>query len=211
MGLVDSGSSSGELFVHPLAVVEPGAELGAAVRIWHFCHVLSGAKIGAGTMLGQGCYVGAAVLIGSRVRVQNNVSLYDGLEIEDDVFIGPSAVFTNVLRPRAFVSRKNEYCKTRVKRGATIGANATILPGVTVGRYAFVAAGAVVTRDVDDFALVRGTPARRAGWVSRAGERLQFEGELARCPRTGERYRLAGPSGIVVELSDGETSFGGGV
>ena len=178
--------------VHPSALVEDGASLGVETKIWHFCHVLAGARIGARSMLGQNCYVGAGAILGDGVRVQNNVSLYDGVELEDDVFVGPSAVFTNVTRPRAFLSRKAEYAPTLVRRGATIGANATILPGVTVGEYAFVAAGAVVSREVAPFALVAGVPARPAGWVSRSGERLTFDGELAVCPLTGERYRLSG-------------------
>lgn len=183
-------SARGAPFVHPSALVEPGAELGAGVSVWHFSHVLGGARIGAGSMLGQGCYVASKVVLGAGVRVQNGVSLYDGVELADEVFVGPNAVFTNVKYPRAFVSRKEEYLPTRVGRGATIGANATLLPGITLGEYAFVAAGAVVTRDVPAYCLVSGVPARRAGWVSRAGERLRFDGAHASCPRTGERYRL---------------------
>lgn len=183
-------------FVHPSAIVEAGAELGAGVKIWHFCHVLAGARIGPGSMLGQGCYVGAGVRVGRGVRVQNGVSLYDGVVLEDEVFVGPNAVFTNVERPRAFVSRKNEYLPITVGRGATIGANATVLPGIRLGEYSFVAAGAVVTRDVAPFALVVGVPARQRAWVSRAGERLELEGDEGRCPRTGERYRL-GPDGLA--------------
>ena len=141
-------------------------------------------------MLAQNCYVGARVVIGDGVRVQNNVSLYDGVELEDDVFVGPSAVFTNVVRPRAFVSQKAEYRRTLVRRGATIGANATLLPGIIVGQYAFIAAGAVVTHDVPDHALVQGTPARFSHWVSRSADPLTFHGDLATCPATGERYRL---------------------
>lgn len=178
------------VFIHPSAIVEPGAELGPGVKIWHFCHVLSGAQIGARSMLGQGCYVGARVVLGSGVRVQNNVSLYDGVELADDVFVGPSAVFTNVKRPRAFVDRKADYQPTLVRQGATIGANATVLPGIVVGSYAFVAAGSVVSRSVSDHALVVGVPARHLGWVSRAGERLDFVGERAVCPLTGESYTL---------------------
>jgi UDP-2-acetamido-3-amino-2,3-dideoxy-glucuronate N-acetyltransferase len=180
-----------EVFVHASAIVEPGAKIGPGSKIWHFCHVMAGAELGAGVMLGQGCFVAATARLGRGVRVQNNVSLYDGVELEDDVFVGPSAVFTNVLNPRAKVSRKDELRRTRIGTGATIGANATILPGVSVGRYAFVAAGAVVTRDVPDFALVRGVPARSRGWMSRHGMRLQFTADSARCPTTGERYRLS--------------------
>ena len=175
--------------VHPTAVVDAGATLGDGVRIWHFCHVMPGAWIGPDAMLGQGCFVANGVRVGARARVQNQVSLYSGVELEEDVFVGPSAVFTNVRRPRAFVSRKDEFLCTLVKRGATIGANATVLPGVTIGDYALVGAGAVVTRDVAPFALVVGAPARAVGWVSRAGERLEFSAGEARCPRTGERYR----------------------
>jgi UDP-2-acetamido-3-amino-2,3-dideoxy-glucuronate N-acetyltransferase len=185
-------NAGAEPYVHPSAIVEPGAELGSGVRIWHFCHVLAGARIGAGSMLGQGCFVGGRVRLGSGVRVQNGVSLYDGVELDDEVFVGPNAVFTNVKYPRAFVSRKSEFASIRVRRGATVGANATLLPGVELGEYAFVAAGAVVTRDVAPHALVRGVPASPTGWVSRAGERLRFESGSATCPRTGERYQLAG-------------------
>lgn len=185
-------SPGAEPFVHPSAIVEPGAELGAGVQIWHFCHVLSGARIGARSMLGQGCFVGGRARVGEGVRVQNGVSLYDGVELDDEVFVGPNAVFTNVKHPRAFVSRKSEFEPIRVRRGSTIGANATLLAGVELGEYAFVAAGAVVTRSVAPYALVRGVPARPDGWVSRAGERLRFESGSATCPRTRERYELAG-------------------
>jgi UDP-2-acetamido-3-amino-2,3-dideoxy-glucuronate N-acetyltransferase len=192
-------TSGGDSSVHPSAVIEPGAVLGAGVKVWHFCHVLAGAQIGAGSMLGQGCFVGSAVRIGAGVRVQNGVNLYDGVELEDEVFVGPNAVFTNVKHPRAFISRRAEFAPTRVRRGATIGANATLVAGVTVGEYAFVAAGAVVTRDVPAFCLVMGVPARASGWISRAGEPLAFDGDRARCPRTGEHYRLHGGA---VEATD---------
>ena len=179
-------------FVHPTAVVDGDAELGAGVKIWHFCHVAGAARIGAASQLGQGCYVGPAVRIGARVRVQNNVSVYEGVELEDDVFVGPSAVFTNVTNPRAHVPRRHEFRRTLVRRGATIGANATILPGVTLGEYCFVGAGAVVSRDVPSFALVVGSPARGIGWMSRHGERLEFSDGIAVCPATHERYVLDG-------------------
>jgi UDP-2-acetamido-3-amino-2,3-dideoxy-glucuronate N-acetyltransferase len=179
------------VFVHPTAIVEEGAVLGSGVKIWHFCHVMSGAKIGARSMLGQGCFAGSQVVLGEGVRVQNQVSLFDGVELADDVFVGPHAVFTNVKHPRANIQKKSEYLKIRVARGATIGANATLLPGVSIGAYAFVAAGAVVTRDVDAYALVAGVPARPLGWVSRHGERLSFEQGRARCAVTGENYELS--------------------
>jgi UDP-2-acetamido-3-amino-2,3-dideoxy-glucuronate N-acetyltransferase len=190
-------SAGDEPSVHPSAIVEAGAEIGAGTRIWHFCHVMAGARIGPRCMLGQGCFVGGGVRIGAGVRVQNGVSLYDGVELDDDVFVGPSAVFTNVKSPRAFISKRDEYARIHVGRGATIGANATLLPGTTIGEYVFVAAGAVVTRDVPAHALVMGVPARPAGWVSRAGERLEFQAGLALCPRTNERYLLT-PQGITL-------------
>jgi UDP-2-acetamido-3-amino-2,3-dideoxy-glucuronate N-acetyltransferase len=179
-------------FVHPTAVVDAGAELGEGVKIWHFCHVMAAARIGADSQLGQGCHVGPGVRIGACVRVQNNVSVYQGVELEDDVFVGPSAVFTNVMNPRAHVSRRHEFRHTLVRRGATIGANATILPGVTLGEYCFVGAGAVVRADVPAFALVVGAPARAVGWMSRHGERLEFHEGVAVCPATDERYVLEG-------------------
>jgi UDP-2-acetamido-3-amino-2,3-dideoxy-glucuronate N-acetyltransferase len=177
--------------IHPSAVVDEGASIGEGTKIWHFCHVMSGAAIGSGCVLGQNCFVGGAVRIGNGVKLQNNVSLYDGVVLGDDVFVGPSAVFTNVVNPRAHVSRKADYRQTLVKRGATIGANATILPGVTLGEHCLVAAGAVVTADVPDFALAVGVPARRVGWVSRHGERLALDARgQGSCPATGERYVL---------------------
>jgi len=177
--------------VHPSAVVDEGARIGSNTRIWHWVHVCGGASIGDGCSLGQNVFVGNRVTIGNGVKIQNNVSVYDNVTIEDDVFCGPSMVFTNVYNPRAAVSRKDEYRDTLIRRGATLGANSTIVCGVTVGRYAFVGAGAVVNRDVPDFALVVGVPAKRMGWISRSGERLPAPsggaGEV-RCPATGERY-----------------------
>jgi len=175
-----------QAFVHPSASVDEGATIGAGTRIWHFCHVMPGARIGPDCVLGQNVMVGPGVRIGRGVKVQNNVSIYAGVTLEDDVFCGPSCVFTNVLTPRAFIDRKDEFLPTLVQRGATIGANATIVCGVTIGRYAMIGAGAVVTRNVADHSLVLGNPARHAGWVSRSGDRLDVG--LA-CPRTGERYR----------------------
>jgi len=181
------------IVIHSSAIVDHGAVLGDGTRVWHFAHVCSGARIGADCSLGQNVYVGNDVVIGHRVKVQNNVSIYDAVTLEDDVFCGPSMVFTNVYNPRAAVVRKHEYRPTLVARGATIGANATIVCGVTIGEFAFVGAGAVVNRDVAPFALVAGVPARQIGWVSRSGERLVLPltgaGE-ARCPATGEVYVL---------------------
>ena len=180
--------------IHPSAIVDDGAVLGDGCRVWHFVHVAAGARIGRDCSFGQGVYVGN-VSIGDRVKVQNNVSVYDAVTLEDDVFCGPGMVFTNVMNPRAAVPRKHEYRPTLVKRGATLGANCTVVCGTAIGEYAFVGAGAVVSGDVPAFALVVGVPARRIGWMSRHGERLELpasgSGE-ARCPATGERYRLDG-------------------
>ena len=179
--------------VHSSAIVDAGAQLGAGTRVWHFAHVCAGARIGERCSLGQGVYVGNDVLIGHNVKIQNNVSVYDAVTLEDDVFCGPSMVFTNVHNPRSAVTRKAEYRRTLVRQGATLGANCTVVCGTTVGRYAFVGAGAVVSRDVPDFALVVGVPARQMGWMSRHGERLALpltgNGEAA-CPATGEHYVL---------------------
>jgi UDP-2-acetamido-3-amino-2,3-dideoxy-glucuronate N-acetyltransferase len=190
--------------IHPSAIVDEGAELGAGTAVWHFAHVCAGARIGADCSLGQGVYVGNDVVIGRNVKIQNNVSVYDAVTLEDDVFCGPSMVFTNVHNPRSAVPRKNEYRKTLVRQGATLGANCTVVCGTTIGRYAFVGAGAVVSRDVPDFALVVGVPARRIGWVSRHGERLDFSlgdtGE-AICPATGERYVVRNGICTLVEAA----------
>jgi UDP-2-acetamido-3-amino-2,3-dideoxy-glucuronate N-acetyltransferase len=183
--------------IHPSAIVDEGAQLGEDCRVWHFVHISAGARIGARCSFGQNVYVGNDVRIGDNVRIQNNVSVYDAVTLEDDVFCGPSMVFTNVYNPRAAVSRKAEYRRTSVQRGATLGANCTIVCGVTIGRYAFIGAGAVVNRDVPDHALMVGVPARQIGWMSRHGERLPLplHGDASgTCPATGERYRLRGGS-----------------
>lgn len=179
-------------FIHPSAIVDPGATIGEGAKIWHFCHVSPGAVIGENCVLGQNVFVASGVSLGRGVKVQNNVSLYTGVVCEDDVFLGPSMVFTNVINPRSFVERKSEFRQTLVKRGASIGANATIVCGSTLGAYCLVGAGAVVTRDVPDYALVTGIPARQAGWVSRLGHRLSFEDGKALCPESGEGYILLG-------------------
>ncbi len=173
-------------FRHETAVVDDGVTIGEGTKIWHFAHILGGSKIGARCVISQNVMIGPKVTIGDGCKIQNNVSLYEGVTLEDDVFCGPSMVFTNVLFPRAFVNRRDEFLATLIRKGASIGANATIVCGNTVGAYAMVGAGAVVTRDVGDHALVLGAPARRVGWVSRSGDRL---GPDLVCPRTGERYR----------------------
>ncbi len=180
---------------HPSAIIDDGAQIGDGSRVWHFVHVSPQARIGDRCSLGQGVYVGNDVVIGNNVKIQNNVSVYDAVTLEDDVFCGPSMVFTNVYNPRSAVTRKDEYRRTLVKKGATLGANCTIVCGNTVGEYAFVGAGAVVNRDVPAFALMVGVPARQAGWMSRFGERLDLplegDGETI-CVHTGERYALRG-------------------
>ena len=179
--------------VHPSAIVDDGATIGAGSRVWHFVHVCSGAQIGKGVSLGQNVFVGSNVVIGDSCKIQNNVSVYDNVTLEKGVFCGPSMVFTNVYNPRSLIERKDEYRDTLVKRGATLGANCTIVCGVTIGAYAFVGAGAVVQRDIPDFALMVGVPARQIGWMSAYGERLNLpltgDGKAA-CPNTGDCYIL---------------------
>ena len=191
--------------IHETAIIDAGAELGAGTHVWHWVHVSSGARIGEKCSLGQNVYVGNKVNIGNNVKVQNNVSVYDNVTLEDDVFCGPSMVFTNVYNPRSAVSRKDEYRSTLVKRGATLGANCTLVCGVTVGEYAFVAAGAVINRDVKPYALMVGVPARQIGWMSRFGERLLFQNEhdgvtRALCKHTGDRYEER--DGMITAMSD---------
>jgi UDP-2-acetamido-3-amino-2,3-dideoxy-glucuronate N-acetyltransferase len=181
-------------FVHGSACVDEPCSIGEGTQIWHFCHVMAGAKIGRRCMLGQNVFVAASAVIGDGVRIQNNVSVYDGTVIEDDVFLGPSAVLTNLPNPRAEIRRRALFERTVFRRGATVGANATVVAGVEVGRYAFVGAGAVVTRDVPDYALIIGVPGRRAGWMSRHGHRLAASGSASDgvlvCPESGYRYEL---------------------
>ncbi|MGB3457325.1 MAG: acyltransferase [Litorimonas sp.] len=182
-----------DVFQHETAVVDEGATIGSGSRVWHFAHVCAGATVGEGVSLGQGVFVGNRVVIGDRCKVQNNVSVYDNVTLEDGVFCGPSMVFTNVYNPRALIERKNEYRDTLVRRGATLGANCTVVCGITIGAHAFVAAGAVVTKDVPDFALIVGVPGRQIGWMSAYGEQLDLplagDAETT-CPHTGDYYRL---------------------
>ena len=184
-----------DFFQHPSAIVDDGAQIGDGSRVWHFVHVCSGARIGKGVSLGQNVFVGNKVEIGDRCKIQNNVSVYDNVTLEEGVFCGPSMVFTNVYNPRSLIERKDQYRDTLVKRGATLGANCTIVCGVTIGQFAFVGAGAVINKDVADFALVVGVPGRQIGWMSEFGEQLDLpiegEGEAV-CSETGTRYVLKG-------------------
>jgi len=180
---------------HPTAVIDEPCEIGAGTKIWHFCHVMKGARIGERCILGQNVFIANDVLIGNNVKIQNNVSVYKGVQLEDDVFCGPSCVFTNVSNPRSQIVRRHMCERTLVRRGATIGANATIVCGVTIGRYAFVGAGAVVCHSVPDYALALGVPARQAGWMSRHGHRLQnlAQDGVMICPESGWRYKEMEP------------------
>jgi UDP-2-acetamido-3-amino-2,3-dideoxy-glucuronate N-acetyltransferase len=183
-------AANAEFWAHETAIVDPGARIGPGTRVWHWVHVCAGAKIGANCVLGQNVFVGNRVAIGNNVRIQNNVSIYDEVTLEDDVFCGPSMVFTNVVNPRSHVSRKDEYLRTLVRRGASIGANATVVCGYEIGEYAFIGAGAVVTRDVPAYALAVGIPARRIGWMCQCGERLPAKSGLTRCAPCQSRYRI---------------------
>lgn len=207
-------------FVHESAYVDEGAEIGEGTKVWHFAHVMGGAKIGRKCILGQNVCVAGGVLIGDNVKIQNNVSIYTGTIVEDDVFLGPSCVLTNVTNPRSQVVRHSLYEKTILRRGATIGANATIVCGIEVGRYAFVAAGAVVAADAPDYALMMGVPARRAGWMSRHGHRLDNPDAdgIMMCPESGFRYKEVAPGALRCmdldeetplppELSEGKVSY----
>ncbi len=187
--------SEREYYVHHTAIIDEPCSIGAGTKIWHFCHVMANVRIGEHCILGQNVFIASDVVIGNNVKIQNNVSVYTGVELEDDVFCGPSCVFTNVINPRSQIVRHSQYQRTLVRRGATIGANATIICGATLGRYAFVAAGAVVRCDVADYALVLGVPARQKGWMSRHGHRLQNpeQGGFLVCPESGWRYREVEP------------------
>ena len=191
--------------IHSTAVVDEPCEIGEGTHIWHFCHICSGAKIGAGCSLGQNTMVAGGAVIGNNVKVQNNVSIYDGVTIEDDVFLGPSCVLTNITNPRSQIVRKDLYEGTLIQRGATIGANATIVCGITIGRYAFIGAGAVIRSDVPDYALMLGVPARQQGWMSRHGHVLHFdESSIAICPESKLRYELSDGKVRGLDLSEDE-------
>lgn len=181
-----------DYFVHESSYIDEGAEIGAGTKIWHFCHVMPQTKIGEKCNIGQNVLVSSGVTIGNNVKIQNNISLYTGVIVEDDVFLGPSMVFTNVINPRSHVSRKDEYKKTLVQKGSSIGANATIVCGTTLGRYCFVGAGSVVTKDIPDYALVYGSPARVHGWMCQCGEQLSFIDDWAVCKSCGDAYRKQG-------------------
>jgi UDP-2-acetamido-3-amino-2,3-dideoxy-glucuronate N-acetyltransferase len=178
-------------FVHSSSIIDDGAQIGAATKIWHFCHLMPSSKVGERCNIGQNVYIDNHVLIGNGVKIQNNVSVYHGVIIEDDVFLGPSMVFTNVINPRSFIERKDEFKKTIIRKGATIGANATILCGIEIGRYAMIGAGAVITKNVLAYSIMTGNPARQSGWISKAGIKLQFNSEsIAICPQTKKAYKL---------------------
>ena len=180
-----------EYFAHETAVIDTGSKIGKGTKIWHFTHVMPGCEIGEHCNLGQNVVVSPGVILGNNVKIQNNVSIYTGVICEDDVFLGPSMVFTNIVNPRSAIIRRDQYVTTRVRKGATIGANATVVCGHEIGEYAFIGAGAVVTKDVPAYALVVGNPAKHVGWMSEFGHRLEFDGNgIARCPESGEYYRL---------------------
>jgi UDP-2-acetamido-3-amino-2,3-dideoxy-glucuronate N-acetyltransferase len=191
--------SDSKFFAHPTAVIDDGCEIGVGTKIWHFSHIMPNCKIGENCNLGQNVVISPEVVLGKNVKVQNNVSIYTGVTCEDDVFLGPSMVFTNVINPRSAVNRKDQYAKTIVKKGATIGANATVVCGHDIGRFAFIGAGAVVTKDVPDYALVVGNPAVQTGWMSEYGQKLNFDalGEAV-CSESGERYLLH--DGVVKKI-----------
>ncbi len=187
-----------DYFAHSSTVIDEGCEIGNGVKIWHFCHIMPGCKIGNGCNIGQNCVIFPEVVLGKNVKIQNNVSVYTGVTCDDDVFLGPSCVFTNVINPRSAVNRRGQYSRTHVGKGATIGANATIICGHNIGAYAFIGAGAVVTKDVPAYALIVGNPARQTGWMSEHGHKLIFKDNLATCPESQLVYQLK--SGIVSRL-----------
>lgn len=189
-----------DIYVHETAVVDAGASIGSGTRIWHFCHIMPQAILGKACNIGQNCFIANGVTLGRNVKVQNNVSIYEGVTCADDVFIGPSVVFTNVLNPRSAVNRKDQYRKTHIGTGASIGANATIICGNDIGSYAFIGAGAVVAHDVPAYALVVGNPAKQIGWMSAHGQRLVFDEQgMAHCAEGGERYSLINNEVIKIE------------
>jgi UDP-2-acetamido-3-amino-2,3-dideoxy-glucuronate N-acetyltransferase len=192
--LLNEKNSEKNYFIHESSYVDDNVTIGEGTKIWHFCHILSGSEIGKNCVFGQNCMVGPNVKIGNNVKVQNNVSIYEGLTIEDDVFLGPSCVLTNVTNPRSQINRKNFYEKTLLRKGCTIGANATVVCGITIGRYAFISAGAVVTKDVPDYALIVGVPGKQKGWMSRHGHILKNPDKngIMVCPESGLRYQLQG-------------------
>lgn len=193
--------SEKKYFVHESAYVDDGVTIGEGTKIWHFCHIQSGAKIGSKCIFGQNCNVGNDVVIGNNVKVQNNVSIYTGTTIEDDVFLGPSCVLTNVSNPRSQIIRHSLYEKTLIRRGATVGANATIVCGITLGRYCFIAAGAVVTKDVPDYAFIVGVPGKQKGWMSRHGHVLKLDGNgMMICPESSFKYRELSP--VILKCLD---------
>lgn len=196
-----------QAFIHETAVIDAGTQIGENSKVWHFCHLMGGSVIGKNCSLGQNVFVGSSVVLGNGCKIQNNVSLFEGVVCEEEVFIGPSCVFTNVKNPRSSVNRRSEYLRTRVGKGGTVGANATIICGLSLGAYCFVGAGAVVTRDIPDFALVVGNPAQQIGWMSRRGEHLNFNDEgIAECPISGDRYGLS--EGIVSLICERAFSSG---
>ena len=183
-------SNSTTYFSHETAIIDKGCIIGNGSKIWHFSHLMEGAKIGKNCNIGQNVFIANDVVLGNNVKVQNNVSLYSGVQCEDDVFLGPSMVFTNVKNPRSAIVRKNEFQETIIRKGATIGANATIVCGTSIGKFAFVAAGAVITKNVVDYALMKGVPAKQDGWISEFGEKLEFENDIATCKATKDQYKL---------------------
>ena len=190
-----------DYFAHPTAIIDTGAQIGEGTQIWHFCHLMNTCRVGDSCKLGQNVYIDSNVIIGNRVKIQNNVSVFNGVIIEDDVFLGPSMVFTNVINPRSFIQRKNMFRQTLVRKGATIGANATIICGVEIGAYAMIGAGSVVTKNVPAYALMKGNPARQSGWVSEAGYTLTFDKDnIAICPQSEARYTLVDNMLSKIEL-----------